>query len=193
MSKSCVNQGPQLELPQNGTLGTLSANEAAAGGEHTFCCFAGHRCWPCDGHTQQSPHTYIYNPVPTYLYNPLHYNRMFFLEYTNQQELLSHTLLLMCKARDRICSQRWICLLSRVAITNNFRKRDKPAVLHNHIGFGNGKEGEIFLIPHDDCLICWKMSTQTDILFIVANVTRFCEEGDSAAWPYYLNCFVANA
>lgn len=39
---------------------------------------------------------------------------------------------------------------------------------------------DFFLIPHDDYLICWKTSTQSDILFIVANVTQICKEGDSA-------------
>lgn len=98
-------------------------------------------------------------------------------------------LLLLCKTTDSICTQWWICLVSRVAITNNFR-REKPAVLHNYVALAMGRR-DFFLIPHDDYLIQWKMSS--DILFISANVTQTCKEGDSAIRPYYLNCFVANA
>lgn len=73
---------------------------------------------------------------------------------------------------------------------NLYFRREKPAVLHNYVALAMGRR-DFFLIPHDDYLIHWKMSS--DILFISANVTQTCKEGDSAIRPYYLNCFVANA
>lgn len=94
----------------------------------------------------------------------------------------------VCRAADGVCTQQQSWWVSGAAISSGFgEERKQPCCT---ITSAMGRR-DFFWIPRGDYLIRWKMSG--DILFISANVTQTCKEGDSAIWPYYLNCFVANA
>lgn len=81
--------------------------------------------------------------VPAYIW-PTSLEQNVFSRTHNPVGAIISCAIINAKTSDGPCTQQWICAVSRVAVTKIFRSRDKTAMSHNCIEFGNGKKRFLF-------------------------------------------------